>query len=429
MAELLFEERSSKGIVKDYYTSFNNKTQGYISPPYEYKTLMDMAEADPILSAALDLTVELATYNGYDFLGENKTMIEKARELFNDTLDFDKVIDNIMYQLLVYGDAYLEIRWNDDKTEVLELNPLETTEMKINYTEHGEIIGYVLCPQGKGKEDEVQFKTDEVIYFRHRWIGSQVYSRNPFKAMGRSFATKVYANDYLQKLFLNIPPKIAYFLKNSNEKQKKLFFENLIRAKTTPGMDLVALGEDFDAKILTPAFDTALMPILEYLRKEILMVTRVPPHWVGIMDGANRGIGENVVIPYETKIKKLQQKIASQLNKELMPKLKLSDTFFKWNAISLIDEKTVIGNMAQLKAIGLDSDSIIEYGLDHGLKISAQAEIIEAPPNLGTGQPQIQKDAAQSRQRSNPKDNMSNNMNKQGVSEAGKVKLDNKRMM
>src|SRR3990167_10141067 len=427
--ELVFEERSSKGIVKDYFSQVEGMDKSYKEPIYVYKTLMDMTEADPILFNAVSLTVDLATYKGYSFIGKNKREIERANKLFNENLDFDQVIDNILWQLIVYGDAYLEVRWNESKTEVIELHPLETSEMAIDYDEHGDIRKNLQKVTGKSKDFWIKFEPDEVIFFRHFWVGSQVYSKNPFKSIARSFSTKIYANDYLQSIFRNMPPKMIYFLKNANDKQRKLFIENLIRAKTNPNMDIIAQGEQFESKLIQPTFDNGLMSILEFLRKEVLMVTRVPPHWVGIMDGANRGIGENVVIPYETKIKKLQQKIASQLNKELMPKLKLSDTFFKWNAISLIDEKTEIGNMAQLKAIGLDSDSIIEYGLDHGLKISAQAEIIEAPPNLGTGQPQIQKDAAQSRQRSNPKDNMSNNMNKQGVSEAGKVKLDNKRMM
>ena len=115
-------------------------------------------------------------------------------------------------------------------------------------------------------------------------------------------------------------------------------------------MDVIAQGEAFDVKMMEVNFQSAFVEILTYLQKEILMITRVPPHWIGILDGANRGIGENVVIPYETKIKKMQQKVASQINRSLMPMLKLSNVEFKWNAISLLDEKEVITNMAQLSA-------------------------------------------------------------------------------
>jgi len=424
--ELVLEERSSKGIVKDYFTRLETSHKSFKEAPYLYKTLMDMTESDPILFNAVSLTVDLATYKGYDFLGKNKRELEKARLLFNQELDFDQVIDNLMWQLLVYGDAYLEVRWNDSKTEVVELNPLETTEMRVNYTEHGEIVGYVQKVEGKSEKSWVHFSKDEVIYFRHFWVGSQVQSRSPFQSISRAFSTKVYANDYLQSIFRNLPPKIVYFLKNASEKQRKLFVENLIRAKTNPNMDIIAQGEAFDSKMQQVTFDSGLMGVLDYFRKEVLMVTRVPPHWIGILDGANRGIGENVVIPYETKIKKIQQKIASQINKELMPKLKLSNLVFKWNAISLLDEKEVIANMAQLSAQRFDSETIIQYARDHGLKLSDNAKI-EDPVQTMAG-PQVQKDGAPSRQRAGKSDQMGNKLNQKGVSQESKQKLDSKKV-
>ena len=426
--ELVFQERASKAIAEGYYTS-TSKTRDYVENPYEYKTLMDLAEADPILSTACDLTVDLATYNGYSFIGDEFVVVE-AQERFDTELDFDQVIDNILYQLLIYEDAYMELQWNESHTKVAKLSPLNTAEMKINYDDHGEVLNYVQVVEGKaGEKMEIYFDKDSVIYFRNRWIGNTVYSRNRFKAISRGFATKVYANNYLQKLFLNIPPKIAYFLKSQSQRHREDLIENVTRAKTNPGMDLFAQGEDFKAQILTPEIPAALLPILEFLRKEVLMVTRVPPHWVGILDGANRGIGENVVIPYETKIKKLQQKIASQINRELMPKLSL-DAEFKWNAVSLLDEESVVRIMGQLKAVGLDADSVIEFARNHGLRLSEDA-FIEMPPSMGSGQPslQVQDESAPSRQRNNPKGTMNVNINKAGVSAEGKKKLDARKVM
>lgn len=431
--ELIFDERASKGAVKDYWTSVNNGTTEYKDPPYMYDILMDMVEADPSLFAATSLTVDLATHKGYSFEGKNARDIERAQKLFDDTLDFDEVIDNILWQLLIYGDAYLEVRWNQSKTEVKELNPLETTEMVLNYDEHGEISEYIQQPKGKGKEHWIRFKPDEVIYFRHYWVGTQVQSRSPFKSISRSYAAKVDANNYLRSLFRNVPPKIVYFLKNANEKQRKLFIENLVRAKTNPNMDIIAQGEAFESKVLQSKFDDGLMPILAYLQKQVLMVTRVPPHWIGMLEGANRGIGENVVIPYETKIKKIQQKVASQLSKELLPKLKLSNLKFKWNPISLLDEKTIVEIMNTMKAMMMDGETIIEYGRDHGLELRAEAEIENPMEDMienGVGGAQKQSDNAPSRKGADKKNgSMTSTVNQKGVSEAGGKKLESKKQV
>lgn len=425
---LIFEERASKGFVNEVFANQSNPTAKFKESPYTYDILLDMFEVDPVLSTACDLTVDLATYNGYTFVGEDIKEVERAMKMFNEELDFDQIVDNILYQMLIYADAYLEVRWNPSKTQVMELNPRDTQDMRMNYNEHGEIKGYVEEIEAKAEEDYVKYKPDEIIRFSLRRIGSQLYSKHPFKAISKDFSTNIYSNNYLQQIFLNLPPKLIYFLKTASEPQKKEFYQNLLRCKTNPNLDLVMEGEGVDTKLFQVAFDSGLLGVLQWVQKRVLMITRVPPHWVGMMDGANRGIGENVVIPFETKIKKLQQKIASQINKELLPKLKLKDITFKFNSISLMDEKTIIGNMGQLDTIGFDSKTIIDYAKEHGLKIIPDAKIEkledEGAISKMRGGAQIQKDAAPSRQREGKSDKMTNNIDKKGVSAAGKQKLE-----
>ena len=110
-----------------------------------------------------------------------------------------------------------------------------------------------------------------------------------------------------------------------------------------------------------------------------------------------------------------------------MPKLGLSNVKFKWNAISLMDEDTIVKIMGQLKAQGFDSETIIDYGKEHGLKLRQGAYISELPPLAG--QPQIQRESAPSRAREGKHDEMTSNIDKLGVSEEGKEKLEEKKVM
>lgn len=420
------EERASKGIVKDYHTNISKGNKDYKEPTTIYKTLLDMVEIDPVLFSACSLTTDLVSYKGYDFIGKNSRQIEEANKRFNNELDFDNVIKNISWQLIVYGDAYLEVRWNESKTKVMELTARDTTDIKMDYDEHGEMKGYVEAVEGKGKDDWIHYTTDEIIPFHLYQIGSQIYSRNPFKAVARDFTTGFAARDYVHGVFTNLAPKIIYFLKNANDKQRKDFIQNLIIAKRTPGMDVIAQGEEFDAKVASLDF-TGLVDILNWNQKRILMITRVPPHWIGMLDGANRGIGENVMIPFESKIKTLQHEIASQVNKELMPKLGYSTLTFKWNAISLMNQKEIIANAGQLNGLQFDSETIISYLRDHGINLRQGAEI-EEPEEAPEGGPQIQKDASPSRQRKTASDKMNSSIDAKGVSAAGMAKLEKKKV-
>ena len=230
--EVIWDTRASKGTVHDYHTT-NNKSKKYQEPPVIYEILMDMVEVDPILFRAIDLTSSIVCYKGFDFVGDNEREIKRARKLFSTELDFDRVIKNVLRQLIIYGDSYLELVWNKNKTEIKELHPRDTQDVKMKFDKHGEIEKFVETIRGKPPTEAINYTTDEIVDFHLYQIGSSPYSKCPFKSISRSFATKIYANNYLQSIFLNLPPKLIYFLKNANEAQKEDFLQNVIRAKNS----------------------------------------------------------------------------------------------------------------------------------------------------------------------------------------------------
>ena len=374
-----------------------------------------MMENDPVLATALDLTVDVATANGYTLTGTNARQTESAQKLFDDVLDFDRVVDNIIYQLILYGNSFMEIV----RTDKWEIHPLPPTEMAITYDVHGKILGYVQKPQGK-KATEVSFAPEDVIYFRLKWIGNKVESYSPLKPISRSFVSKILANEYLQSIFKHLPPKALHVLKTASREQREAYIANLIRAKRNPGSDIIATG-DADVKMLVPEFNGGLLEILKFLREEVLMVTRVPPIFVGLPDNSNRSSSEAMSIPFETRVRKIQSIISSQINKELLPKLGLTSVKFRFNPPSLADETAIITVARQMKDMGMDSETIISYLRKKGFHTLPETSFIE----MGV----MNKDLMPSRQRMNKKtDKMSNNLNEKGVSEEGAQKLEQKQM-
>ena len=420
----LIDIRASRGVVKDYKTSDNTKLQEPIS---DYRILLDMAINDPVLFTAVDLTADVVTYNGIKFIGEDKTLIEEAEKRFEEELDFDQVIRNIIWQLVIYGDAFIE-KVRDKSGKVEEIHPLETTLMVIKHDEHGEIDKFLMKPnyQTKKESEMIEFLPEDIVYFRLYWIGSRVYSYSPFQPIVKGYNSKLYANHFLEGLFRNLHPKLIYFLKGANKEQREIFMQNLIRAKTNPALDLVGMGEG-TAQILQYAFESGLLEILEYLRSEVLMITRVPKMWIGVTDGANRSTAEASVIPFETRVKKIQQIIQSYINKSLMKDLGYEKLTFKFNPISLMDEKSILGNAQVMSTLSLEAESkdpIVYYLQNKGMQIPFDTKRI-----VMAQETQIQSDGAPSRQRENKKtDMMDTAINKKGVSEAGAEKLEGNKM-
>ena len=410
----LMDTRASLGIAHDYISNSPDNIQ---QSQTDYETLLEMFRSDAVLSTAIDTTVDVCTMNGFSFTGENKREVERAERLFYDELDWDTVQDNILYQLLIHGDAYLELRRLNGS--IKELWPLETTEMHIKFDQNGRVLGYVQKPKN-AKIPEVEWIPEDVIHFRLKWIGSDVYSKNPLEPISRSYSSKVYANQYLQTIFRYLPPKMMYVLKNANDGQRRQFIENLLRARTNPNIDLVATGE---STVIANQikFDDGLIRVLEYLRNEVLMITRVPPIWVGIADSSNRGNSEAQIFSFETRIKKLQQKVASEINKQLMTALGFKNIEFSYNPISLKDEKSIAEIASILRNMGLNSQGVMDWMEDHGFKFSEDAMIEDMMKADEKTMP--------SRKRMNKQtDNMKSDLDSTGVSEAGLKKMSEKPM-
>lgn len=407
--------RASRGVVKDEQSAKDTASKAESREHY-LEVYLDMFLADPIISTAIDTTVDMVTRNGFKLIlrdGETAadSTIKKANKMLKDELDLDTVLDNLIYQLLIYGSTYLEKR-RTEGGRINELWALEATEMAIKHDIHGKILGYV---QKSGKND-IEFSPEEVVYIPLRQIGTRVEGYEPLEPVARTFSTNVFAHNYLRDVFLNLPPKYLYVLQGSGPEQRKKLIEQIKLAKRDPTIDIVTQilrDSKLEVQTLQPSFDDSLLKILEYAREQILLVTRVPPVWVGLVnnDGANRGNSEAQIFSFETKIKKIQQKIESAFDRQLLPELGLDKFRFKFNSVSLKEEKQIIENARQFRDMGLDEDTIIDYLKNNGvgLRDDAKFEEVDTPKS---------KDLMPSRRRANRMtDDINSELDRTGVSE------------
>ena len=147
----LIDVRASRGIVKDFSQPIAGQIQ---EPPSDYQVMLDMITVDPVCWTSVDLTTDMVTYKGYDFIGDSEERIKEAKKRFENELDFDQEIRGVIFQMIVYGDSYLEVgdeNWTTGKYAT-ELHQLETTEMALEYGKHGIITSYRQKEKNKSKE-------------------------------------------------------------------------------------------------------------------------------------------------------------------------------------------------------------------------------------------------------------------------------------
>jgi len=417
----IMEIRASRGMTKDY--AHQPAGQPQVNPA-QVNVIRDMFRFDTVLSTALDTTVDVTTFNGYKFVGDNQRNIKKAEDEF-ERLQFSEVIDNITYQMLMYGDAFMELR-RDGSGRVDEIWPLETTEMMIDYDKHGKILKYHQRPLSGGSGSDIIFDADDIIHFRLKWIGSSVYSFTPFESVARAYSTNVWASHYLNTIFRNLPPKMIYILGNADQRQIEQFQKDLQRIKTNPSLDLVLTGENADVKNTVPDLPAVLLEILRFVREQILMITRVPPVWVGLPQTSNRSNAQAQIQSFETRVRKIQQKIECNVNfnptPNLMEALGLKKVRFKWTPVSLENEEMLTQVAERLKTIGYSPKVVDAYLRMNGFKLK-MGEVPDftppAPQGFGGGKSE---DMFESRKRENKRMPMKDNMKPSGASPDGKAK-------
>lgn len=433
----LIQMRESVGLVKDVYDPIDRIRE----PISDYKTMLDLVRRDQTISRAFEIIVDFATHRGYDFIGGNKKNRDELRLLFNDTLNFKQVLPNLIYTLLYYGDGFVELRKNNSKT-VNELWVLETTEMRIQYDEHGKVGGYWQRPFSFiGLSDEqvlekekvmgVFFKPDEVVHFRMKWIGSQVYSYNSLESGSTVISTKQYATNYLMNIFLNMPPRYVAHLAGINKSDYELAKKEFQSAKTNYKKTIAfSRSNDPQSKLaatkIDAPYDKDLLDVMRYLESQVLSLTGVPRSWLMESGTENRGATEAEQLPFYVKIKALHNNILEPpINLKMLPALgkykkpKETESYLdiKFNEVSIKRENEILMNLGLLRDMGLKPDAMVSY-----LDKSGLAGL--DPDDFEEQQTALNMELNPSRQRMDKgmKD-MTQNRNERGVSEESGKKM------
>ena len=409
--------RESRGFVKDVYDPVMQVRQ----PLSEYRTMLDLIHREPTLAAAFRIIVNFATYRGYDFIRGTRAQRDHWRELFI-TLDVQELLPNVIYTLCYYGDCFLELRKNESKTPN-ELWVLETTEMRIIYDEHGKVHGYVQRPfnmeglteeevleeelkkvkdpeTGEERTQGIFFDEEDVIHFRMKWIGSQVYSYNPNEPIAVTASTRLYAGNYLMNIFLNMPPRYVAHLAGISDRDYNLA-KHEFRSSKTNYKKTIAFTKSSDAtsklelKKIDAPYDKELIEIIKWLNNEMLKITGVPRSWIEESGIENRGVTEAEQRPFDVLIQWIHRCVLEPgINRKLLPKLekapkeeeskvsKLSKDSkdkkpksknakkkvqFRFNEISRKGEKEILENIRVLKEMGLKSEAVVSYLDERGI--------------------------------------------------------------
>jgi hypothetical protein len=412
--------RASNGFVKNYYVENPSTSIGYAPNPTRDKLddFLNLYKSDPIVAGAIDTVSEEAVKNKGYFTG-SKTAVEKARKLF-DKLDFYGVAEAHVKAQHIYGDSFIEIIHND-KGE-LELHPLETTEIFIEYDKHGEIKRYVqyawdIAPTNDLNLGEMvaQWSPEEVCFLPLKKLGSKKRSYFPLEPAISSITAKAYGSLFLETTFKNFKPQTIYVMENNaSPQQVDAVVTGINACDKDPSKKLLSVGNLEVKNTGMYDFKKDIVDILNYLRQDILTTTKVPGIYVGITADSNRGVGEFEANAFQSHLLKLHRDI-EKLARVVLEKANIKADF-RMKPPSVKSQSDIIEHASKLRSMGYGEDTITPYLFENGIDIpmDAKFEVEE----------KFDPDNAPSRQKSDKSITDTSNLNEQGRSEEGKAKME-----
>lgn len=360
--------RASRGFIKDWYS---NKEPTTDKPQLD--AVLRVFRKEPTVIAGIRAISDEVLKNGIRINSKNKQLKADIEKKLEEKFRFGRLLKKLVYNLMIYGNAFIEIVYKNNQPD--ELHLLETTEMEIISDEHGEIRAY---RQNHGQV-MVDFTPDEVIHISINNITSGVWGEVDLQALYKTITMKHEIENLIVTLFKTNKFRDAWKVSStSNNGQIKDIAEVLKNAREFPDKELFFVGEIEKIAGREIKDLKELVALIDYCRQEILTLMRVPPIIAGIPDNSNRSNSEvQARKAFDTRIKSIQATLADELSKEMFPLMGWSNAWVEFPPIDKRAEKDDIEIIMALKTIGLDSDSLLQYIRDVGIELPEGAKIEE----------------------------------------------------
>jgi hypothetical protein len=151
---------SGAGFVTPPYTAYWERMWG-ATPIEDLPKYKDLYTFTPYIKAAIDVTVNLAISNGFELNGGD----DAVREWLDDWLDEQNILHTLRIvatDMLVFGNAFIEICRDETTGEVTWLKPLDPVHMRVRRNEYGDVFGYIQLLTFP----PVVFTAQDMVHFR-----------------------------------------------------------------------------------------------------------------------------------------------------------------------------------------------------------------------------------------------------------------------
>lgn len=418
-------QANSRGVKEDYLQTFprdSRPDRPYLGerPDFSIEKARELYEEDPVVRAAVKKTVNKVMETGYRFKPMNdKSGIKQLRKKIRDTsdagLDYDKHLEEVVGNLVLYNNAFVEVI-EDNGTKYVNL--LEPEYMEINTDLNGDVNFYFQdVPVDSRRSEDVNTKPtwqpEEVVHYKLSDYSTNAWSPVDLEAVYETLLIKDYIRQWLHWFFKTNQMRAHVMVdENTSDEDIDQIMADLKSMQDRANVPFPTQGGVQVKKFMefTDNESQALRDMLDWCDEQLLILMQVPPIMLGKGEESGRAQASELRKQFNGYVESIRRTVSRYEKRELFPKLNAPAVELKWDTVDKTQHKQIFETARSMRQAQFKPEAIQEYLESQGIQFEtddvffSKEELAQmSNDDLGTGNESIKgntsTDEAESRER------------------------------
>lgn len=321
-----------------------------------FELLRKISLKSEVVNAIVRRCVDDTLSNGYEFvLAEGKEsgderQLERIRQFFtspNPDDMGDEWLESLLYDLVLFGNAYLELDGSADSSreegqdwvfggELVSLWPIAAETMKLipaRQTPKPPSMAYIQKINRKTR----RFTSNKIIHIC-KFKQGDGYGASPLIPLLETITGQLNLSNYMNALYTGTLPKTILNVGDISNSEMKamlgLIEQQLAGGKSPFGLIAINGGAGFNLhRLIDSTREGAQLDMLYYYREEICAVFGIPPMKLGWVQTGKLANPEQQLDAWYDVVDSFHSRLSSMINNNLMPLLGITDWVWKFVSI------------------------------------------------------------------------------------------------
>lgn len=363
MSKTLTKKADSKEAIKSYWPT---KWSATVTPDFDFDTALNMLDADPVASGAIEHYVDKAMEGDWAIIKRDTGKYNKA---FEDQLfykyDFEtRVLRKIFYVGKLFNNVFLETVKNTDGS-LKDTNILDSTNIEVITKSNGDVIEFKSKTPNPATGKYPTWTPEEVVWFKFSDRDGS-YGHVAMQSLWNMMLMKRYITRFVTWLWETGQYRVIHNFASADEKVVSDFVAYNKKNESDFKQPFLVQGQYITSVLRDIKETESLVELLKYIDGQLLILLRIPPIDAGITDASGRSNSDAQSNNLSTHVKSRKKVVTTGIN-IMFNLINHGNDAIVFAPTDRFEVKGVLENVQLMKSAGFTDSVCKEYMLDNGM--------------------------------------------------------------